>query len=188
VDIVGPRAIPALIALAIAFAAFDAHGACEALDGKYKVRPVDASGERAPTLATLAEGPDRAKLFGSVPGAAPAQGGLDSTQVRSRRSNTMLAQAAVLKSDAKGAQLEFFDGKGGALAKLRLAAGWKCAWTRFTHADEHLVGLGNAIRTERVEEVLSKDASGRLAYEETVTSIDPPAKPKKSGAFFAPAP
>ena len=179
-DFFRTRAVPALIAL---IAASGAHGACEALDGTYRYEATALVEERPRYLSDLTLGPERRKLMRSE---APTRGeGLGGTQPRSRPKVTHLAATGTLAPVARGATIEFRDAHGKALATIGIGEGWRCKGDALERDSERTAGLGDNIRTERVQERLSK--SGRdLLYTESVTVVDPVGgKPKKTEIRFA---
>ena len=180
-DFLRPRAIPALIAaLAIPLS----HAACEALNGTYRYQST-APVEGLPRyLSDLTQGPERNKLMRSESSGGKSQG-LASAQPRSRPKVTHLSSTATLAAQAKGATLEFHDAQGKALAKMGIGSGWACKGEQLVRSEERVAGLGDNIRTERVEERLSK-AGGELVYTESVTNVGKGAvKPKVTEIRYA---
>jgi len=166
-DLFRPRAIPALIAL---LAMPVAHAACEGLDGTYRYQGASPVDGRTPYLSDLTLGPERRKLMRS---AAPAKKqGLTSEEPRSHQKVTHLAETARLTTVARGATFEFHDANDKVLATIGIGEGWSCRDGRLERSEERTAGLGENIRTERVEQRLAK-SGGDLVYSETVTIIEP---------------
>ena len=68
---------------------------------------------------------------------------------------------------------------------MGIGEGWTCKGAALERNIERTAGLGDNIRTERVQEKLSK-AGSELVYGETVTVIDPAGgKPKHTEVKFA---
>lgn len=166
-DIVGPRAIPALIAALLAIGV--AHADCGALAGTYAFRPA-ASENDDRTLASLVEGDSRKLFKPRAPRTAPQS--WTSGAPRSRVKAEPLAVSASFRSNVGGGSFTFMDDKGTTLASLALGPGWACKGDRLQRSGERMAGTAQAIRTDRVEEALFLD-DGDLVYEETVTAIEP---------------
>ena len=179
-DLLRPRAIPALIAC---MAVFASHAACEALNGTYAYQS-SAPVEGMPRyLSDLTQGPERGKLI-KQESAGKAQG-FASAQPRSRPKVTHLAMTGTLTAQAKGAAIEFHDAQGKPLAKMGIGSGWSCKGEHLERHDERTAGLGENVRTERVEERLAR-AGNELVYTETVTNVDAPtAKAKRTEIRYA---
>ena len=181
-DLLRARAIPALIAV---LAVTGTHAACDALNGTYSdesVAPIEGIPRH---LSDLTVGPDRRKLVRQESG-GKAQG-FASAQPRSRPKVAHLAKTASVTANDRGASIEFRDAEGKPLATLGIGAGWKCHGDALEREDEHSGGLGENVRTDRVQDQLAK-AGGNLVYTETVTTIDPPGgKPKRTEIRFAAA-
>ena len=170
-DLLRPGAIPALIAAALALGA--AHADCGTLAGTYAFKP-DA-GNSDLTLATLVEG-DRRKLFKArAPSGTPQSWTSDAP--RSRLKAEPLAASGSFKAHDGGGTFTFIDEKGAAIVSLGIGQGWACKGDRLLRSGERMAGIGDAIRTDRVEEALFV-ADGHLVYEETVTPVEP--RPGKS--------
>ena len=168
-DLLRPRAIPALIAAALAAGA--AHADCSALAGTYAFRPeASATVTEERTLASLVEG-DRRKLFKAAAPSGSAQS-WTSGAPRARAKAEPLATAAAFKANEAGGTFTFLDDKGAALASLGIGQGWACKGDRLLRGGERMVGAGEVIRTDRVEEALFV-ADGHLVYDETVTPVEP---------------
>ncbi len=167
-DLLRSRAIPALIA---ALAATASHADCEALNGTYRYEAVAPVEGRPRYLSDLTFGPERRKIIRTEAPAASGQG-LSSTQTRSRPKVTHLATTATLAAVARGATLEFRDAQGKPLATMEIGEGWSCNGAVLERDMERTSGLGDNIRTERVQEKLAK-VGADLVYSETATSIEP---------------
>lgn len=165
-DVFRPRAIPALIAAALAVAA--AHADCGALAGTYAFKPETSGDDR--TLASLVEG-DRRKLF-KYPAPSGAPQSWTSGAPRSRVKAEALATAATFAPNGSSGAFSFLDDKGTAIVSLGIGQGWACKGNRLERTGERMAGAGDVIRTDRVEEALFV-ADGHLVYEETVTPIEP---------------
>jgi hypothetical protein len=59
---------------------------------------------------------------------------------------------------------------------------------RLARSFEHLAGLGDAIRTERVEEALERDGAGNLVHRQSIKVAEGPGRSRVVEARFAPAP
>jgi hypothetical protein len=180
-DLLRPRAIPALIAaLACASAAAD----CASLGGTYRYK---SAGPGEPiSLSVLTLSKERTKLFrvddkGTGPGALA--GG--SEPIRARKV-TPLAETATLIHTSKDTRLRFIDASGKALAEMTIndTGRWSCKGNHLERTKERTAGLGEAIRTEKVVETLERDAKGDLILRTTVTVVDAPVKPKVTEARF----
>ena len=182
-DVFRPRAIPALIVATCALVPAASRAACDALAGPYAYRA--ESGEPRRTFSDLVDvGGSGRKLFAFDSKATPAQG-LGSAQPRARGKTTPLSATVVLKTAGSGMQVEFLDAKGVALATLPFQSGWRCMGNRLEKSDERLTGLGNDIRTERLEQSLSRTPGGDLLFSETITPVDPPGKATRAETKFA---
>lgn len=185
-DFLRPRAVPALIALAAALAPWAAAAAtgCAALDGVYEDRAVALRQGMSEHLTNLVDGPQKAQLFrreGQGPKSLAPSGPMARPKI------THLAATAKLAWNPAGTKLTFMDAEGKALATLGIDASgrWTCRAGRLERRSTRTAGLGDVLRTERVEEVLERDAKGDLVYSETVTVVEPPGgKPKRSEARF----
>jgi hypothetical protein len=174
-DLLRPRAIPALIA---SLAATVALADCEALNGTYRYEAVAPVEGRPRYLSDLTMGPERRNIVRAEAPATRSQG-LASDQPRSRPKVTHLATTGVLAAVAKGATIEFRDAQGKPLATIGIGEGWSCKGDSLQRDTERTSGLGDNIRTERVQEKLAKVGSD-LVYSETATSIEPAgAKPRR---------
>ena len=122
--------------------------------------------------------------------ARPAPGGLVPTQPIQRPKVTHLASTVKLTHARGGTSLRFLDATGKPLAELSINATgrWTCKDAHLERRAERTAGLGEVMRTERVEERLERNSAGDLVYRETLTVIAPPGgKPKVSEARFAAA-
>ena len=171
-DVVRSRAIPALIA-----AAFSANAAaleCGALEGTYQFNSIaPAAGESPDTLAGFASGKGRDKLYRvDAPG---SKGALSPGRPIQRPRTTPLAVKATLKRSAKGTAFVFLDATGTTLVELSIddAKPWTCRGDHLERRSERMAGLGDSIRTERIDEVIERNAAGDLVHRETVTVLDP---------------
>jgi hypothetical protein len=149
-----------------------AHADCSKLDGKYRFESAATSESERVDLSVLTVGPERRKLFRYEGGSTG--GGLSSTQPRTRPKVTALATSATLTYAPKNTRLRFIDAEGKVLAELPIDAPdpWACVGNRLERRFERMGGLGNAIRTERIEEVLERNAAGNLVHRETTTIIE----------------
>ena len=180
-DLFRPRAIPALIA---ALAATGAHAACEALDGTYRYEAAALVDGRPRYLSDLTLGPERRRLMRSE-GTTRGAPGFSSSEPRARQKVTHLATTGRLAAVARGGTIEFRDSAGKVLATIGIGEGWSCKGESLERQAERTAGLGDNIRTERLQERLSK-VGGDLVYTETVTTIEPAGgKPKKTETRFA---
>jgi hypothetical protein len=183
VDLLSSRAVPALIA-ALCVPAFAGAADCSALEGTYRFKSVGPGESRQ--LSDLTFGREVNKLYrldaqGSAPGA------LNPTQPIRRPKTTLLASTVAVTHSAGRTRFRFMDSAGATLVEMGIDAPvrWTCNADRLERSVERTAGLGNAIRTERVVEVLSRTDAGDLLYLETVTVIDPPgAKPIRHEARF----
>ena len=158
---------------------------CASLDGTYRDESAAAKGEPPRHLSDLTTGPERRKLFQVE--ARPAPGGLAPTQPIQRPKVTHLAATVKLTHTRGGTSLRFLDAAGKPLADLGLNATgrWTCKDAHLERRSERAAGLGEVMRTERVEERLERNSAGDLVYRETLTVIKPPGgKPKVTEARF----
>jgi hypothetical protein len=189
VDLLRPGAIPALI-LAASFAPAAASGAdFKALEARYKVVPVGPGADTSAALNQIAEGPERSKLYRLEGGSKPSsltQGG-----VMTRPKYILLAATGVLKHTPGKTRIEFFDAEGKSLATVGIekSAQWRCRNGRLERTYTVSAGLGDAVRTERVEETLERNAAGELVFRKLVTTMDLKGKePARSEWRYASAP
>jgi hypothetical protein len=169
-DLLRPRAIPALIAaLALPCAAAD----CASVRGTYKYK--SAGPGESVSLSVLTLSKERSKLFrvddkGTAPGSM--SGG---TQIRPPKM-TPLAETATLIHTAKDTRLRFMDATGKVLAEMTIndTGHWACKGTHLERSRERTAGLGDAIRTERVAETIERNGAGDLVLKTTVTVVSPP--------------
>ena len=178
-DFLRPRAIPALIALALLPAAV--HAACDTLQGTYQYY---SGGKDREALSTFVDGPAKKKLFKSIGPSKPG-GDLASTAPRARMKVEHLASTVALRPRGNGAELEFFDAKGASLARVALAPGFRCTGDKLARTEERLSGLGNAIREIKVEESFSRAPDGSLLRREVTTTVGAKTPPQTSEALFA---
>ena len=182
-DFLGPRAIPALIALA----ALPAAGAdCSALDATYRFESAPGKGEEPRYLSDLTLGRDRNKLVKmEKPKVGPSFGGAAGPMDRPKV--TQLAVSGAFTYAEAGSSFRFVDAAGATLATLGIDTPkhWSCKEARLVRSSERMSGLGNVIRTEKLDETLERNAAGDLVYRQSVTVIDPPGpKPTSSEVRF----
>jgi len=155
-------------------AALAAHADCGKLDGTYRFRPLEQSSETTESLANLATvGRDLPKLLHHE--AQPRiEGGLSSSQIQARPKVTDIAVAGTLAYAPGAAKWRFVDAAGKPLATLPLDASrpWTCSGDRLTRSYQRIGGLGDNIRTDRIDEALERDAAGALVHRETITTIE----------------
>ena len=162
------RAVAAAVACS---AALGAQADCKKLDGTYRFRSAEP-GNEAESLGALAGGADRSKLYKTEAVSGPT--GLTSTQPIARPKVTDIAVAGTLSYKAGAVQWHFVDAAGRPLATLPLDAShpWACSGDRLTRTYQRIGGLGDNIRTDRIEEMLERDAAGALVHRETITTIE----------------
>ena len=171
-DLLRPRAIPALIALAAPALPCGAAD-CAPLQGTYRYK---SAGPGEPvSLSVLTLSKERSKLFrvdekGTAPGSLA--GG---TQVRPPKT-TPLAETATLIHSAKDTRLRFMDPAGKVLAEMTIndTGRWACKDKHLERSRERTAGLGDAIRTEKVVETLERNAAGDLVLKTAITVLTPP--------------
>ncbi|HET9653671.1 MAG TPA: hypothetical protein VFP36_15835, partial [Usitatibacter sp.] len=167
-----------------ALAAAGAHAECEALNGTYRYEAVAPVQGRPRYLSDLTLGPERRRIIRTEAPVTRGEG-LASSQPRSRPKVTHLAATGTLAAVARGATIEFRDATGKALATMGLGEGWACKGDALERNSEITHGLGNDIRTDRVQQRLAK-AGRDLVYSETATAIDlPGAKPTRIEVRYA---
>ena len=180
-DLLRPRAIPALIAaLALPCAAAD----CTALQGTYRYKSAGPATEVK--LSDLSMARDRSKLF-HVESKGSGPGGLAGSGVIQRPKVTTLAETATLSTSAKDTRLKFIDAAGKPLAEMTIndTGHWSCKDGKLERSKERTAGLADIIRTEKVVETLERNAAGDLVLRETVTIIKPgTGAPKVTEARF----
>lgn len=178
-DLVRARAIPALIALCLL--APPAVASDCSVDGTYQFRS-EASKDDTDTfnrLVLLKQG-ENLKLY-KYDGPKEVHG-FGGTELRSRPKSTALAARA----EVAGSRVRFLDSAGKLLTEGTLDSGgkWTCKGDRLERSSENYTGVGNEIRTERLEESLRRDGDV-LVYANTRTTIDPPGgKPRSSQIRF----
>ncbi len=177
-DILRTRAIPALIAAFVAAPALAAAD-CASLEGTYRFEAAKATapGEPPETLADFTTGKEREKLYhheGPPPPATKSHGLIPTEPIR-RVKSTTLATHATLKRASTKTMLVFMDGKGATLTELGIdeVSRWSCKGERLERNSERMAGLGDSIRTERVDEVLERNPAGDLVHRTTVTTLEP---------------
>lgn len=179
-DFVRAGAIPALIA-ACGLAAPALAADC-VIDGSYQYRsegPKDAS-DGFNRLVQFKQGEGR-KLFKSEGPPQPQQG-FGGSEPRARPKYTVLAT----RVEVSGRQVRFLDASGQLLAQATIDSGgkWTCRGGRLQRSSERLTGIGDNIRTERLDESLRREGDF-LVFGETRTTIDPPGgKPKAEEVRF----
>ena len=169
------RAARLLFAAAFAFASAPppaAAAGCGALDGAYRAESVERTDGEPQRLADLTFGPERRKLY-RYEGATQG-GGLAAPPARSKTKVTYLASTAVLAYAPGATRLRFMDAGGKLLAESRIDAPspWECAGGRLVRRSQHTRGLGDSVRTERVEESLERDGAGALVHREVATIVE----------------
>jgi hypothetical protein len=183
-DLVRARAIPALIlgcgpALA---AAAD----CASLNGTYREEAAAVAGAEPQYLSNLTMDRGRTKLFRvESPGSKP--GGLAPSAPLQRPKVAHLAVKGTLTYAPKKSRVRFEDAQGMVLAELGIDGfdPWDCVDGRLLRKSERTSGLGDAVRTERIQETLERNAAGELVYRETRSFVDgPAAKPRVTEARF----
>lgn len=191
-DLFRPRAIPALIAaLGVAVAAA---ADCKSLEGTYRFEAAKAPapGEPPETLADFTTGKERGKLYrveAAQAGGKPAS--LDRTETIHRVKSTPLARRAALERQGAKTVLRFMDDGGKTLAELGIdeLGRWSCKGERLERRSERTAGVGDVIRTERVDEVLERNAGGDLVHRVSVTVLEPRGiKPSSRESVFPKAP
>ena len=117
-------------------------------------------------------------------GGAPK--GLSGGGVLSRPKITHLASAVTVTFAAKGTKMRFLDAQAKPIVEIGIdfPDKWTCKVGRLERRNERTTGLGEVLRTEKVEETLSREASGELVYVETVSAAG---AAKRSEARFRPA-
>ncbi len=166
------RSVAAYLACA---AALGAHADCTKLDGTYRFRPLEPASDTTESLAILAAvGRDASKLIRYE--ALPHVRGdpLTSSAARGRPKISDIAVAGTLSYAPGAARWRFVDAAGKPLATLPLEASrpWACSGDRLTRTFQRTGGLGDNIRTDRIEEVLERDNTGALVHRETITVIE----------------
>jgi hypothetical protein len=180
------RFVCALLCLAWVGLAHAADG-CDALNGTYQYQSVAPRNGIPEYLSNFVQGVAKHKLMKTDHSGGPK--GLGGGGTMARPKTTHLATTATLTHSPGGNKLKFLDAEGKALVEMEADFGgkWTCKGARLERRNDRAAGLGNVLRTERVEEVLSKDAgTGDLLYTETITVVEPPGKgaPTKSEARF----
>jgi len=181
VDLLRPRAIPALIAaLALPCAAAD----CSTLAGTYRFKSAGPAMDAK--LSDLSMSRERSKLYrveekGSGPGA------LSGGNLIQRPKTIPLAETVALTYSAKDTRLKFMDAAGKPLAEMTIndTGRWSCKGGRLERSKERTAGLGDIIRTEKVVETLERNAQGDLVYKEAASVVGAKdAAPKITEARF----
>lgn len=158
---------------------------CEQLNGTYEYQSVVPRNGMPEYLSNFVQGRDRAKLFVRESGGAPK--GLSGGGVLSRPKVTHLAHAVTVTYAAKGTRMRFLDAQAKPIVEIGIdfPDKWTCKANRLERRNERTSGLGDVMRTEKVEETLTREPSGELVYVETVTAAG--AAPRRSEARFRPA-
>jgi hypothetical protein len=183
VDFLRTRAVPALIAGALAASQPAVAADCKSLDGTYRYKAEAAQEGTTDSLANLVSGPERQKLF-KMETKAPAS--LSSSAPMQRPKVTPLADTVTLAYAPKATKLRFNDAAGKMIAEFRLDAGgpWACKGDTLQHESEQTVGANGVIRTDQSVQTLRRDGD-ILVFAETVTTIDPPGgKPSRGESRF----
>jgi hypothetical protein len=187
VDFLRTRAVPALIAGALASLQPVLAADCKSLDGTYRYKAAAAQEGTTDSLANLVSGPDRQKLF-RMEGKAPAS--LSSSAPMQRPKVTALAETAALAYAPGATRLRFNDAAGKVLAEFRLEASgpWACKGDTLQHESEQTVGANGVIRTDKSVQTLRREGDA-LVFAETVTTVDPPGgKPRRAESRFKAVP
>ena len=180
-DLLRPRAIPALIAaLALPCAAAD----CTTLAGTYRFKSAGPAMDAK--LSDLSMSRERSKLYrveekGSGPGA------LSGGNLIQRPKTIPLAETVALTYSAKDTRLKFMDAAGKPLAEMTIndTGRWSCKGGHLERSKERTAGLGDIIRTEKVVETLERNAQGDLVYKEAASVVGAKdAAPKITEARF----
>ena len=187
-DLFRARASAALAALLLAGGAAAAD--CSALAGTYAFDSVEKPDGTPRTLAELAPDKHRGALYRYERPAASTQPGFASGQLRARPARPIPLAASVRLAQKAGAiAIHYLDASGKVLVETPLAqapARWKCDAGQLKRSFETMGGLGNAIRTERTEQVLSRTGEGDLLLAETTAVVKPAgtAPPRRSESHF----
>jgi hypothetical protein len=184
VDFIRTRAVPPLIACLIPIAAAAAD--CSSLNGTYRDEEASPVGAERHYLSDLTMERGRAKLF-QVESRGTAPGGLSPTAPMQRPRISRLASSATLTYAPKKTRLRFLDARGAVLAELGIDSmdPWTCKDGRLVRNAQRASGLGDTVRTERIEETLERNAAGDLVHRQTRTVIDGAAgKPSVFEAHF----
>ena len=178
-DFLRTRAIPPLIAAAVAAMPALADD-CKALEGRYRFLPAQPSSQPPLPLGNLGEGADRSKLYRREGDKKIT--GLSPTAPMQRPKMVILAETAVLTRVPRKTRMEFFDAAGKSLATLPIenANKWACRAGRLERVNTVLVGLGDTVRTDRVEEILERNAAGELVWRKVVTAANQVREPVRS--------
>ncbi len=175
-DLLRPRAIPALIA---ALAAPCAAADCPSVQGTYRYKSAGPGESISLSVLTLSK--ERSKLF-RVEDKATGPGSLSggATAIRPPKT-TPLAETAALKHSAKDTRLRFMDASGKVLAEMTIndTGRWSCKGTHLERSRERTAGLGEDIRSEKVVETLERNDAGDLVLKTAVTVVSPPGKPPR---------
>ena len=187
-DLFRARAGAALAGLLLAGGAAAAD--CSALVGTYAFDSVEKPDGIARTLAELAPDKHRGALYKYERPAASTQPGFASGQLRARPARPIpLATSVRLAQKAGAISIHYLDASGKVLVETALAqapARWKCDAGQLKRAFETTGGLGESIRTQRTEQVLSRTGDGDLVLSETAAVVKPAgvAPPRRTEAHF----
>ena len=165
--------------------AADAADDCKALNGTYAYQSIAPREGMPEYLSNFTQGKDKGKLFQREAGKGP--GSLAPSGPIARPKITHLATMVALTTGETGTRLRFIDAQGKDIVTLGIdSPRWRCKGGRLERSAQRTSGLGDVLRTDKVEETFARDAAtGDLVYTETVTTVDPPGgKPKKSEARF----
>ncbi|HYC35232.1 MAG TPA: hypothetical protein VEC19_02335 [Usitatibacter sp.] len=157
---------------------------CKNLNGTYQYQSVAARDGLPDYLSNFTQGKDKGKLFRREAGGGPK--GLASSAPMARPKITHLATMAALIHDARGTRLRFIDAEGRDIVEIAIdSPRWRCKGGKLERSSQRTSGLGDVLRTEKVDEMLARDPNGDLVYTETLTTVDPPGgKPRKTEARF----
>jgi len=188
-DFFRARAIPALIAALSVPAAAGAGPGCAAIDGTYRYEAIAPRHDRVDTLAVFATPEENRKLFAPTAHGTPLK--LSGNGVIQRGPKEKALASRVTFAYAPGStRLSYLDAAGQPLVESRLeeSGPWRCEGTRLVLVHERMAGLGDAIRTERDEEVLERDGKGNLVHRETITVVEGAGQSRVEEARYAPIP
>ena len=183
-DFLRARAIQALVTL-VAAAAPGAQANCSAMNGTYVDDSVEKIEGSPRTLSSFASPKDRARLVRrEQSGPKPTFGG--PSQVMQRPKTVKLVSRVALLHGAE-LKFRFFDESGVLLAETSSITPrkWNCVSGRLERKFQTMSGLGEAIRTEELEQVLMAAPGGDLVLIETTTVVDgPKSAPKRVEVHF----
>lgn len=183
-DFLRARAIPALIALALASPVLAA--GCGVLDGTYNYTSEPVAGMQPATfnlLVNLKKG-DAEKLLKWDAKSAPKS--LSPTEPMARPKVTHLSSKVKVEYRPEGSKVTFLNDAGTALADASLDSfgKWSCKDDHLERSSERMAGAGGVVRTEKVEQSVRRKGDA-LVFADTVTIIDPPGgKPRTNEVRF----